>query len=66
VTRVEVLVTPAGGAQQENVRSFSSSQAVLLAFARRVRARSSGGGSGGTVVVVCERGALNDVDHLIR
>jgi L-arabinokinase len=29
-------------------------------------ARSSGGGSGGTVVVVCERGALDDVAHLIR
>lgn len=29
-------------------------------------ARSSGGGSGGTVVVLCERGALNDVDGLIR
>ena len=29
-------------------------------------ARSSGGGCGGTVVVVCERGALDDVDTLIR
>ena len=29
-------------------------------------ARSSGGGSGGTVVVLCERGALDDVDGLIR
>ena len=29
-------------------------------------ARSSGGGSGGTIVVVCERGALDDVDDLIR
>ena len=29
-------------------------------------ARSSGGGSGGTVVVVCERGALDDVEELIR
>jgi L-arabinokinase len=29
-------------------------------------ARSSGGGSGGTVVAVCERGALDDVDGLIR
>ena len=29
-------------------------------------ARSSGGGSGGTVVVVCNRGALDDVDTLIR
>jgi len=29
-------------------------------------ARSSGGGSGGTVVVVCERGALDDVDALVR
>ncbi len=29
-------------------------------------ARSSGGGSGGTVVVVCDRGALDDVDDLIR
>ena len=29
-------------------------------------ARSSGGGSGGTVVVVCERGALDDLDDLIR
>ena len=29
-------------------------------------ARSSGGGSGGTVVVVCDRGALDDVDGLIR
>jgi L-arabinokinase len=29
-------------------------------------ARSSGGGSGGTVVVVCERGALDDVDGLVR
>jgi L-arabinokinase len=31
-----------------------------------VGARSSGGGAGGTVVVVCERGALDDVDGLIR
>jgi L-arabinokinase len=29
-------------------------------------ARSSGGGSGGTIVVVCERGALDDFDVLIR
>jgi L-arabinokinase len=29
-------------------------------------ARSSGGGAGGTVVVVCERGTLDDVDDLIR
>ncbi len=29
-------------------------------------ARSSGGGCGGTVVVVCDRGALDDVDVLIR
>jgi L-arabinokinase len=29
-------------------------------------ARSSGGGCGGTVVVVCARGALDDVDALIR
>ena len=29
-------------------------------------ARSSGGGSGGTVVVVCGRGALDDVPDLIR
>ena len=29
-------------------------------------ARSSGGGCGGTVVVVCERGALDDVEGLIR
>ena len=27
---------------------------------------SSGGGSGGTVVVLCDRGALDDVDDLIR
>jgi galactokinase len=31
-----------------------------------VGARSSGGGSGGTVVVLSERGALDDVDTLIR
>jgi L-arabinokinase len=29
-------------------------------------ARSSGGGSGGTVVVVCERGALDDLPDLVR
>lgn len=29
-------------------------------------ARSSGGGSGGTVVVVCDRGALDDADALVR
>ena len=29
-------------------------------------ARSSGGGCGGTVVVVCHRGALDDVETLIR
>jgi galactokinase len=29
-------------------------------------ARSSGGGCGGTVVVLCARGALDDVDGLIR
>jgi galactokinase len=29
-------------------------------------ARSSGGGSGGTVVVLCDRGALDDIHGLIR
>jgi len=29
-------------------------------------ARSSGGGSGGTVVVLCDRGALNHVECLVR
>jgi galactokinase len=29
-------------------------------------ARSSGGGPGGTVVVLCDRGAIDDVDDLIR
>jgi galactokinase len=29
-------------------------------------ARSSGGGSGGTIVVMCERSALDDVDALVR
>ena len=29
-------------------------------------ARSSGGGSGGTVVVVCERGTLEDIEALVR
>ena len=29
-------------------------------------ARSSGGGSGGTVVVLCDRGALDDIHDLIR
>jgi galactokinase len=29
-------------------------------------ARSSGGGCGGTVVVVCDRGALDDVEGLVR
>ncbi len=29
-------------------------------------ARSSGGGCGGTVVVVCERGVLADVEGVIR
>jgi len=29
-------------------------------------ARSSGGGSGGTVVVLCDRGALDHVEHLVR
>lgn len=29
-------------------------------------ARSSGGGSGGTVVVVCDRGALDDIGALVR
>jgi galactokinase len=29
-------------------------------------ARSSGGGCGGTVVVLCDRGALDAVDHVIR
>jgi galactokinase len=29
-------------------------------------ARASGGGCGGTVVVMCERAALDDVDPLIR
>jgi galactokinase len=31
-----------------------------------IGARSSGGGSGGTVVVVCQTGALDDVEGLIR
>jgi L-arabinokinase len=38
----------------------------VLGRAGVLGARSSGGGSGGTVVVVCERGALDDVDDLIR
>ena len=29
-------------------------------------ARASGGGCGGTIVVICERGALDHVDGLIR
>jgi L-arabinokinase len=29
-------------------------------------ARSSGGGSGGTIVVMCRRGALDDVEALVR
>jgi galactokinase len=29
-------------------------------------ARSSGGGSGGTIVVLCDRGALDHVEHLVR
>jgi galactokinase len=37
-----------------------------LARPRVYGARSSGGGHGGTVVVLCERGALDDVDALIR
>jgi galactokinase len=40
--------------------------AELLDRPRVLGARSSGGGSGGTVVVLCERGALDDVDDLIR
>lgn len=46
----------------------ASSAVVELALDRPgvLGARSSGGGCGGTVVVVCERGALDDVDHLIR
>jgi galactokinase len=43
--------------------------AIVEAAVRRpgvFGARSSGGGCGGTVVVVCERGALDDVDALIR
>jgi galactokinase len=41
---------------------------VEQVLARRgvLGARSSGGGSGGTVVVVCERSALDDVDALVR
>lgn len=31
-----------------------------------IGARSSGGGCGGTVVVLCRRGALDDIDGLIR
>src|SRR6476659_403668 len=45
--------------------------ATATAEAARARpgvhgARSSGGGCGGTVVVVCDRGALDDIDTLIR
>ncbi len=40
--------------------------ASALARAGVHGARSSGGGSGGTVVVVCDRGALDDVAGLIR
>src|SRR5262249_44889909 len=38
----------------------------LLERPRVYGARSSGGGTGGTVVVVCQRGTLDDVDDLIR
>jgi galactokinase len=31
-----------------------------------IGARSSGGGSGGTIVIVCHRGALDDVEGLLR
>jgi L-arabinokinase len=39
---------------------------AALARAGVYGARSSGGGCGGTVVVLCDRGALDDVDGLIR
>jgi galactokinase len=46
----------------------ATTQVVKEALARPdvYGARSSGGGCGGTVVVVCERGALDDVEDLIR
>jgi galactokinase len=46
----------------------ASAAVVAEAVNRRgvLGARSSGGGCGGTVVVVCERGALDDVEGLIR
>ena len=46
----------------------SATAIVRDALARRgvLGARSSGGGCGGTVVVLCARGALDDVNGLIR
>lgn len=44
----------------------TATQETALAHPGVFGARSSGGGSGGTVVVLCERGALDDVDGLIR
>jgi galactokinase len=46
----------------------ATSDVVVEALARPgvFGARSSGGGCGGTVVVACRRGALDDVDGLIR
>ncbi|MFN8028091.1 MAG: GHMP kinase [Acidimicrobiia bacterium] len=44
----------------------TAAQEAVLARPGVHGARSSGGGSGGTVVVLCERGALDDVPDLIR
>ena len=41
-------------------------RAEWVLFTAHRGARSSGGGSGGTVVVVCERGTLDDVEALVR
>jgi L-arabinokinase len=44
----------------------TATRAEALARPGVYGARSSGGGCGGTVVVVCNRGALDDVETLIR
>ena len=47
-------------------KATTATRDAALARAGVYGARASGGGAGGSVVVLCERGALDNVEGLIR
>ena len=54
------------GVQMEPLEELTAIVEEALTRPGVLGARSSGGGCGGTVVVLCMRGALDEVDGLIR